>query len=188
MSDSQKNEEIAEKISQKFYEYFLQYGMKKTIVDDVVKSLGMSKKTIYKYFKGGKEEALYFFYHKIAVMHIKQLESGIMTISSYEDKLRYVIRQIYKISRPHVEANVADEEGYVTEAEIVGSAFKNAYQDIIKKVVQEGMNSNEFKSMDIELFIHLLYGMIQESLRLVHQDHEREVESDTIEAIMKILQ
>ena len=69
MSDSQKKEEIAK--CKNFMEYFLKFGMKKTIVDDVVKSLGMSKKTIYKYFKGGKEEALYFFYRKIADAHDK---------------------------------------------------------------------------------------------------------------------
>ena len=187
MSDSQKKEEIADKIAQKFYEYFLQFGMKKTIVDDVVRSLGMSKKTIYKYFKGGKEEALYFFYRKIADAHITQLKNEIKSISSVHEKLRYLLQQIYAISRPHVEANVADEEGYVAEAEIVGSAFKDAYQDIINNVVQEGMKSTEFKTMDIELFISLLYGMIQESLRLVHQNHSRQVEDETIEAIMKIL-
>ena len=73
------------------------------------------------------------------------------------------------------------------EAQIVGTAFKNSFQDIISKVVKEGIEAKEFKSMDVELFISLLYGMIQESLRLVHQNHKREVEKDTIDAIMKIL-
>ena len=58
-----------------------------------------------------------------------------------KDKLRFVIRQIYGISRPHVEANVANEEDYVVEAEIVGSAFKNAYQDMIKNIIIEGIES-----------------------------------------------
>jgi AcrR family transcriptional regulator len=184
MSDSQKKEEIANA----FMEYFLKFGMKKTIVDDVVKSLGMSKKTIYKYFKGGKEEALYFFYSKIANAHVIQLENEIISISLIKEKLRHVIRQIYGISRPHVEANVADEDDYVIEAEIVGSAFKSAYQDIIKKLIIAGIESKDFKTADLELTIQLIYGMILESMRLVHQNHSREVEDDVIDAIMKILQ
>ena len=188
MSDSQKKEEIADKISKKFHEYFLQYGMKKTIVDDVVRSLGMSKKTIYKYFKGGKEEALYFFYRKIADAHVIQLENKISSISSVKEKLRYVLQQIYEISRPHVEANVAAEDDYAVEAEIVGSAFKEAYQDILKNTILEGIQSKVFNSVDVELTINLIRGMILESLRIVHQNHSRQVEDNVIDAIMKILQ
>ncbi|TFG19926.1 MAG: TetR/AcrR family transcriptional regulator [Promethearchaeota archaeon] len=184
MSDSQKKEEIANA----FMEYFLKYGMKKTIIDDVVRSLGMSKKTIYKYFKGGKEEALYFFYRKIADAHVLQLESEIKSIPSVQDKLKVVLQQIYGISRPHVEANVADEDDYAIEAEIVGSAFKEAYQEILKNTIIEGIQSRVFQSVDVELTIHLIRGIILESLRLVHQNHSRQVEDASIDAIMKILQ
>ncbi len=184
MSDSQKKDEIANA----FMEYFLKYGMKKTIVDDVVRSLGMSKKTIYKYFKGGKEEALYFFYRKIADAHVIQLEIELKSISSIKEKLKFVLQQIYSISRPHVEANVANEDDYAIEAEIVGSAFKDAYQDILKNTILVGIQSKVFKSVDVELTIHLIRGIILESLRLVHQNHSRQVEDASIEAIMKILQ
>jgi len=183
MSDSQKKEEIANA----FMKFFLEHGMKKTIVDEVVKSLGMSKKTIYKYFNSGKEEALYFFYRKIADAHVIQLENELKSISLVTEKLRFVLRQIYGISRPHVEANVANEDDYAVEAEIVGSAFKDAYQDILMRTISEGIQTNIFKSVDIELTIYLIRGMILESLRIVHQNHSRQVEDASIDAIMKIL-
>lgn len=184
MSNSDKKEEIANE----FMTYFRQYGMKKTIVDDVVNSLGMSKKTIYKYFKGGKEEALYFFFRKIADLHVENLETQLNAMPTAQEKLGFVIKQIYGISRPHVEANVADKDDYVIENEIVGSAFKDAYQNIVKKLLVAGMESKEFKKQDIELIIHLIYGMILESMKLIHQDHARNVEDDVIDAITKILQ
>ncbi|MHA1919105.1 MAG: TetR/AcrR family transcriptional regulator, partial [Promethearchaeota archaeon] len=61
-SNSKKKEEIADM----FLKFFLKNGMVKTIVNDVAKELRMSKKTIYKYFKGGKQECLYFIFSKIA--------------------------------------------------------------------------------------------------------------------------
>ncbi len=183
MSNSDKKEEIAKE----FMNYFLQYGMKNTIVNDVVKSLGMSKKTIYKYFKGGKEEALYFIFRKIADLHVENLENELNSIPTASQKLGYVIKQIYGISRPHIEANVADAADYVVENEIVGSAFNDTFQNLVKKLLIAGMESKEFKNMDVELTIHLIYGMILESMKLIHQDHDRNVEDDVIEAIMKIL-
>lgn len=183
MSNSPKKEEIANE----FMTYFRKYGMKKTIVDDVVKSLGMSKKTIYKYFKGGKEEALYFFFRKIADLHVEHLENELNLIPSSQEKLGYVIKQIYSISRPHVEANVADAEDYVIENEIVGSAFQDAYQNIVKKLLISGIEAKEFKQMDVELIIHLIYGMVLESMKLIHQNHSRNVEDEVIDAIGKIL-
>jgi AcrR family transcriptional regulator len=182
LSNSQKKEEIANA----FMAYFLKFGMKNTIVNDVVKSLGMSKKTIYKYFSN-KKEALYYYFRKIADLHMQNLENELNSLQSAKEKLQYVIHQIYGISRPHVEANVADEDDYVVENEIVGSAFKDAYQHSVEKILISGMKSNEFKTMDVDLIIHLIYGMILESMKLIHQNHSRNVENDVISAIMKIL-
>ncbi|MBN2157355.1 MAG: TetR/AcrR family transcriptional regulator [Candidatus Lokiarchaeota archaeon] len=184
MSSFQKKQEIADA----FMEYFRKFGMKKTIVNDVVKSLGMSKKTVYKYFKGGKEEALYYFFRKVADFYVKNLEDDLNSLPTAEKKLVYVLQQIYEISRPHIEANVADEEDYVVENEIVGSAFRDAYQNIVKKLLKIGMKTGEFKNIDVDLTIHLIYGMILESMKIIHQNHKRKIKDDVIDAVMKILQ
>ena len=55
-----------QEIAQIFLEYFYKHGMVNTIVSDVAKEMHMSKKTIYKYFSGGKEECLYFIFYQIA--------------------------------------------------------------------------------------------------------------------------
>jgi len=183
MANFQKKEEIANE----FMEYFRKFGMKYTIVDDVVKSLGMSKKTIYKYFKGGKEEALYYFFRKIADNYAKNLEIELNSYPTATNRLSLVISQIYAISRPHIEVNVTPAEDYVVENEIVGSSFRDAYQSIVKKILKYGIERKEFKSVDIELTIHLIYGMILESMKIIHQNHTRKVENDVIKAIMKIL-
>jgi AcrR family transcriptional regulator len=52
---TQKKDEIA----QVFMKIFQEYGMRKIIINDVAKELGMSKKTIYKYFTGGNPEAFF---------------------------------------------------------------------------------------------------------------------------------
>lgn len=54
-----KNEEgIKARILKKAEEHFLLYGYSKTNIEDLVRDLRMSRKTIYQYFKGGKREIL----------------------------------------------------------------------------------------------------------------------------------
>ena len=47
-------------IAETFLKFFLRHGMVQTIINDVAQELHMSKKTLYKYFPGGKEECLYY--------------------------------------------------------------------------------------------------------------------------------
>ena len=65
MESSDRSFKKKQEIADKFMEFFLRHGMVKTIVNDVSKELHMSKKTIYKYFKGGKQECLYFIFSKV---------------------------------------------------------------------------------------------------------------------------
>lgn len=119
----QKRDEIAEI----FMRHFQTYGMKGTIISDVAKEMGISKKTLYRYFKGGKSEALYYFFHRIANLNISIIEPEIRSLSPPK-QLFFIIRQIIKQGKPYVLANVVKtEEEYSIENEIVGRAFRDAY-------------------------------------------------------------
>ncbi|TFH27942.1 MAG: TetR/AcrR family transcriptional regulator [Promethearchaeota archaeon] len=62
-------------IAAKFKECFFTYGMVDTIVTQVTQDMHISKKTFYKYFKGGKQECLYYIFANIAEESLSELTS-----------------------------------------------------------------------------------------------------------------
>jgi AcrR family transcriptional regulator len=175
-------------ISRKFLEYFFKHGMVKTIVNDVARDLHMSKKTIYKYFSGGKEECLYYIFHQIAknALHdylIKHPPSDTIQI-----QLQELLHFIYQTAVPYVLGNVADkEEDYLIENLIVGRAFKDALQDQMIKLLEAGRQNNIFHFSDVNVAYSILYAMVSQSMELIHRAQENTIESQILVMIMKML-
>ena len=92
MDLSDQNFEKKQEIANKFMEFFLKHGMVKTIVNDVSKELHMSKKTIYKYFKGGKQDCLYFIFSNIGQQARIIIEKEIINLATSWEKIEYLIR------------------------------------------------------------------------------------------------
>ena len=183
-SNYKKKEEIADK----FMHFFLRHGMVKTIVSDVAKELHMSKKTIYKYFKGGKQECLYFIFSKIANQARENVYEDLRKLSTSLQKIEHMIRQIFKISVPYVLGNVADtEKDYLIENQIVGNAFKDTFQDIFIDILQEGINRNEFSIINVNQTFNFIYGIILESMISIHDDINVEIVDQVILTVRKIL-
>ncbi len=180
--------DIKEQISLTFLRHFQEYGMRRTIVADVAKELGISKKTIYKYFSGGKSDALYYFFNQIAQKYVSRIEDEILTLSPKE-KLNYIIRQIFAQGRPFILANVAEtEEDYNIENQIVGRAFKDAYQDLFRDILQEGIKKGFYSdSLNLDLYITFIYGIILEAMKIVYINLDYDIEKDVIEAVHKLL-
>ena len=97
MESSNHNLQKKQEIADKFMEFFLRHGMVKTIVNDVSKELHMSKKTIYKYFKGGKQECLYFIFSKVGQQARLIVEKDIMKLPSSWEKMELLILREYSV-------------------------------------------------------------------------------------------
>ena len=183
-SNSKKKEEIADM----FLKFFLKNGMVKTIVNDVAKELRMSKKTIYKYFKGGKQECLYFIFSKIAQQSRINLEEDIMKLPNCWKKIESLVSSIFDVSVPYVLGNAADkEEDYLLENRIVGNAFRDVFQDFFIKILNEGIAQNEFSDSNAEQTFNFIYGIILESMIMIHDDPNVNVLDSVLNTIRKIL-
>jgi len=177
-------------IADTFWKYFLQHGMVQTIINDVANALHMSKKTLYKDFPGGKEECLYYIFQKIALDSLKQLEKDLSLVSDSdpEEKLIIAVTHVYNLAVPYVIGNAATKEkDYMLENQIVGDAFRDIFQNQLKRIVQEGIDKAAFQVEDIEVTLRFIYGIITESMILIHQDPEKTLLKDTIQGILKIL-
>ncbi|WP_371804704.1 TetR/AcrR family transcriptional regulator [Candidatus Lokiarchaeum ossiferum] len=185
MSEEKSKKEI---IAETFLKFFLQHGMVQTIINDVAKELHMSKKTIYKYFRGGKEECLYFIFSNIATESLKHLENDLNDIPDPKEKLIYSLKHIFGLAVPYVLGNAAEkEEDFLLENQIVGESFRDVFQNKLKMIIHEGIEKKEFHVKDVELSFHFIYGIITESMVVVHQNPKRNIVNEVTEAILKIL-
>lgn len=161
--------------------------MRNTIVSDVASELHISKKTIYKYFKGGKEDALYYFFHKIAEVYKDEVENKLDNRDNYREKVAVLIREIIKQGKPYVQQNVADTDDYMVENQIVGQAFRDVYEDLLKNLIIGGIDSGEFEATNTRLMITFIYGMLLESMKIIHENPAVDIERDLIAAVLKLL-
>ena len=188
MESSDLNLKKKQEIADKFMEFFLKHGMVKTIVSDVSKELHMSKKTIYKYFKGGKQECLYFIFSKVGHQARLIVEKEIMKLSTSWEKMEFLIQKIFEISIPYILDNVADkEEDYITENRIGGNAFKDVFQDLFIEILNEGINKNEFSISDAKQTFNFIYGILLESMIMIHDDPDVDVLDQVLLTVKKII-
>ena len=85
-----------EKVLKGAEELFFKYGIRSVTMDDIAKHLGMSKKTIYQYYKE-KDEII----HKLMMAHIKQDECSFSACannaSNIVDEVFSMMKNIHEI-------------------------------------------------------------------------------------------
>ncbi len=172
-------------IADAFQKHFQHFGYKKTSVDDISNELHVSKKTIYQYFSK-KEEIFYYVVSRIARQYLKQMESGLAQSPTHREKLAQLIHLIFCEAKNWLKDNDAFEFRY--KYEIAELAFKDAYSELMKQLLQQGIEAGEFAAAPVELTVRMLQGMISESMRLVSANPDLVVEDHLTSAILKLVQ
>lgn len=181
MSDTvQQKENIADA----FQKHFNHFGYKKTSVDDISVELRISKKTIYQYFNT-KEEIFYYVVSRIARQYVSSMECDLAPLTSTSEKLTHLIHLIFAEAKKWLKSNDAFEFRY--KYEIGELAFKDAYNELLQTLVQQGMANGEFSQSPVEVTVRMIQGMIAESMRLVAVNPELEIEKLLTEGILKLV-
>jgi len=172
-------------IAEVFQKHFNQYGFKKTSVDEIAHEIKMSKKTIYKHFSS-KEKIFYFIISKVAVKYSKDMEKKLTFFPSCTERINQLIIMIFGETRKWLkEGNDAFEFKY--KYEIARLAFIDAYNELFKRILLEGVNTNEFSISNIEITLRFINGIISESMKLISSKPELEIEGDVIASIGKLI-
>ena len=179
-ADHDKKERIAEC----FTRHFNHFGFKKTSVGDVAKELGISKKTVYQFFST-KEKIFYFIVSKAARSYRNKMEKDINQLPTSTDKIDTLIRMIFAETRKWLKTNDAFEFKY--KYDIAKLAFQEAFNELLEKLVQQGVASGEFSVGNVQLTIRFFNGIISESMALVTANPDLPVEDDVIGSMMKLL-
>lgn len=181
MTDSPQKQSIADA----FKRHFQHFGFKKTTVDEIAHELQISKKTIYQHFNT-KEEIFYFVVSQVARQYLRKMVNELAGDPTASQKLSHLVRMIFDETRKWLSDNDAFEFRY--KYEIAELAFKDAYSELIQRLLKEGITSGEFRPVPVDLTVLMIQGMFSESMRLVSADPQRDIEEHLIEAILKIVQ
>ncbi len=157
------------KIINKAREMFLNFGFKSVTMDDLAINLGISKKTIYSYFRNKTE--------LITEITNQMLSNFTKEIDSLVEKLDEPIQQLYSIQEVLTKYNWINKSsiGYQLEKYYpkIHSGFKNIlFQTLhnyivenLKKGVKDGVYRND---LDVDfvsrLYIYGLYGINKDEL------------------------
>jgi len=171
-------------IAEQFKKHFKHFGFKKTSVDTVAKELNFSKKTIYQFFNS-KEKIFYYIISKIANQFKNNMEKKLEVYSSYQEKIENLLGMIFSETRKWLKKNDAFEFKY--KFEISSLAFKDAYFQLLVKLISGGMDNKEFHHASPEIKAQFIQGIITESMKIQSINNDLKLEDEVIQSVIKIL-
>jgi len=146
------SEERRDQILDAATDVFAQKGLSDARMDDIVEESGLSKGTLYWYFKS-KDEIIFSIFERMFSNEFKALEKMVdaggtasESLISYTDIAIKDIRGLLRL-RPLVYEFLS----WAFRRKFVREAFKtyiNKYMDAVVPIIQKGIDSGEFRAVD----------------------------------------
>ncbi len=159
-------------------------GYAKATLDDVARSLKMSKKTIYVHFDG-KREIYAYIVERQAALEKARLAAMLAALPTYASRVEAAVRLMLEAAREHVERTDRDE--WLAEYEVAADAFRKANGDLMRELVQAGMDAGEFAPGDAALVEHIVTAMVIEYLLLVREDPTYDRDEELLTRIIRFI-
>lgn len=142
-------------------ELFNQYGYKKVSMDEIAKRAGVTKRTVYSYFKSKQDLLKYFINEELENMK-KMIEKIEKENDDFFDCVHQVIYQLlkYKHKKKFLkviinEAEMLQDEELVKDLEVIDEQIQN----YIKSKLIDAINKNYIEVEDIDIATFLIYKM-----------------------------
>lgn len=173
-----------EQIAETFERHVNDRGYSGATLDDVSRELKISKKTIYTHFDG-KREIYQYVVARQASREKTRLAASVATLGTYELRVEAVVRSVLEMGRAHILKT--DKDDWLREYEIAADAFRQAQGDLLRELVQGGMDAGEFRTGDASLVEKMIAAMIVEYLVLVNEDPSYDRDSELLERITRFV-
>ncbi|MGE5229562.1 MAG: TetR/AcrR family transcriptional regulator [Deltaproteobacteria bacterium] len=170
-----------QRITEAFERHVESAGYANTTLDDIARELKISKKTIYVHFDGKRD----IYAHVVArtARRMKaQLAASVAPLPTYAERVEAAVRSLLDVARTHIGATSEDE--WLREYEIAADAFRSAHGDLLRELVQGGMDAGEFRPGDASLVEKMVTAMIVEYLVLVNADPAYDRDAELLERIV----
>ena len=165
-----QNKDVAQRILQAAIRVFNKYGLRKTTMRDISESAGMSKSSLYYYFRD-KKKILSSVIRQEAEILIEKLRTAVQQAASPQEKLQaYVVtrmRLLFELSIYYASLTEAYLEQY-TFIEKEREAFTDFENSTIQEILSEGIDTGIFRISDVittaKMLIIIMKGL---ELRLI---------------------
>jgi AcrR family transcriptional regulator len=146
------SEERKDQILDAASEVFVEKGVHEARMDDIVKESGLSKGTLYWYFKS-KDEIVLSIFERIFSREFQELEKLVESEGTAAERLLgYTENVIDDVRRMLRLMPLAYEfMAWAFRRKFVQDAFKlymNKYMDVLVPLIQQGIDSGEFRDID----------------------------------------
>ena len=178
MSATQK--EIAEVFRRRVEEV----GYSRATLDDVARSLKMSKKTIYVHFDG-KREIYAYIVERQAAREKARLAAMLAALPTCAARVEAALRIVIDTGRRHVQET--EREEWLAQYEVAADAFRKANGDLIRELVEAGMDAGEFGPGDAALVEQMVTAMVIEYLLLVRDDPSYDRDEELLARIIRFI-
>ena len=184
-------EYLNNRILNKGKELFFKYGIKKTTVDDIVQSVGISKGSFYTFFK--TKEHLFF---EMYITETKNIEKEFISQLNKKNNiikknLKNFLRKKFSIDSKSAISLLYDKENFeylnrkFPQKEI-GNFIKDDFEnliDIIKQLEEKGVVSN-YSSLQVAQMFHILFFL---SLKKDELELHNRFDQDSIELMLDLI-
>jgi AcrR family transcriptional regulator len=171
-------------IADAFLRHFSHFGFRKTSVDQVSRELKISKKTVYQFFDT-KEKIFYYIVHRIALEYCRKMELELEKCRTERSKISRLLRLIFVESKKWLRTNDAFEFRY--KDEIGQLAFRDAYADLLRRLVQTGMERGEFPRRDVDATLGFLQGILGETMKSLAKNPRQPIDDQAEQAVFRVL-
>jgi AcrR family transcriptional regulator len=175
-------DQTGERIAATFERHVERRGYDKATLDDVARELKISKKTIYVHFDGKRDIYAHVVAGQARRMKL-QLAASVEPLPTFAARLEAVVRSLLDAARAHITETGEDE--WLREYEIAADAFRKANGDLIRELVQSGIDAGEFRTGDAALVEKMIAAMIVEYLLLVNADPSYDRDAELLERIAR---
>ena len=173
-----------QRIAETFEQHVNGHGYAGTTLDEVARELKISKKTIYVHFDG-KRDIYTYLVERQAQRDRMRLAASVATLPTYAARVEAVVRCVLDSGRAHIAETSEDE--WLREYEIAGDAFRKANGDLLRELVQGGIDADEFVAGDAVLVEKMIAAMIIEYLLMVNADPSYDRDRELMERLCRFV-
>ncbi len=173
-----------QEIADVFEKHVTRYGYAKTSLDDVARTMHISKKTIYVHFDS-KRELYGYLVGRQALEQKAALRANVAALPSSRARLEALLRFVIGQARAHI--NETSEAEWMQEFEIAADAFRQANGELMREFVAEGISEGEFTPGDPDFVEKMIAAMVLEYLVLVNADPVYDRDDELIERTLRFI-
>jgi AcrR family transcriptional regulator len=159
-------------------------GYARATLDDVARALKISKKTIYVHFDG-KRQIYAYIVERQAAREKARLAAMLAALPTYAARVEGAMRIMLDSARQHMARTDRDE--WLAEYEVAADAFRKANGDLIRELVQAGMDAGEFAPGDARLVEQMVVAMVVDYLLTVRDDPSYDRDEELLARIRRFI-